>query len=126
MLYPTHFTHRDIEFDLENDQYRCLHGLDYPLTGKYTPSDVQRVTQIFEHPQFFVNGADSNDIIQGKLGDCWFLSALATASTAKGLVEKFCVAVSDPSPPTAYARLISTSTTERRRGWHLRVHLFPR
>jgi hypothetical protein len=42
-----------------------------------------------------VNGAaDSNDIIQGKLGDCWFLSALATASTAKGLVDKFCVAVS--------------------------------
>lgn len=83
---------RDVEFDLENDQYRCLHGLDFPVTGKYTPSDVQRVTQIFEHPQFFVNGADSNDIIQGKIGDCWFLSALATVSTAKGLVEKFCVA----------------------------------
>ncbi|GLB44576.1 putative peptidase C2 family protein [Lyophyllum shimeji] len=83
---------RDIEFDLENDQYRCLHGLDFPPTGKYVPSDVQRVTQIFEKPQFFVNGADSNDIIQGKLGDCWFLSALATVSTAKGLVEKFCVA----------------------------------
>jgi hypothetical protein len=86
---------RDVEFDLENDQYRCLHGLDFPLTGKYIPSDVQRVTQIFERPLFFVNGADSNDIIQGKLGDCWFLSALATVSTAEGLVEKFCVAVSD-------------------------------
>ncbi|RDB20781.1 Calpain-9 [Hypsizygus marmoreus] len=83
---------RDIEFDLENDQYRCLHGLDFPATGKYMPSDVQRVTQIFDKPQFFVNGADSNDIIQGKLGDCWFLSALATVSTAQGLVEKFCVA----------------------------------
>ena len=99
MVYPTYLPHRDIEFDLENDQYRCLHGLDYPITGKYTPSDVQRVTQIFEHPQFFVNGADSNDIIQGKLGDCWFLSALATVSTANGLVEKFCVAVSDPPLP---------------------------
>ncbi|KAG5649945.1 hypothetical protein H0H81_001370 [Sphagnurus paluster] len=81
---------RDVEFDLENDQYRCLHGLDFPATGKYVPSDVQRVTQIFDNPQFFVDGADSNDIIQGKLGDCWFLSALATVSTAKGLVEKFC------------------------------------
>ncbi|KAG6865595.1 hypothetical protein C0991_001144, partial [Blastosporella zonata] len=83
---------RDIEFDLENDQYRCLHGLDFPPTGKYTPSDVQRVTQIFDKPQFFVDGADSNDIVQGKIGDCWFLSALATVSTAKGLVENFCVA----------------------------------
>ncbi|KAF9461870.1 hypothetical protein BDZ94DRAFT_1310221 [Collybia nuda] len=83
---------RDVEFDLENDQYRCLHGLDFPVTGKYCPSDVQRVTQIFEQPRFFANGADSNDIIQGKLGDCWFLSALATISTAKGLVEKLCVA----------------------------------
>jgi len=85
---------RDVEFDLENDMYRCLHGLDYPLTGKYAPSDVQRVTQIFDKPHFFVNGVDSNDIVQGKIGDCWFLSALATVSTAQGLVEKFCVAVS--------------------------------
>lgn len=63
------------------------------------PSDIQRVTQIFDKPQFFVDGADSNDIIQGKLGDCWFLSALATVSTAKGLVDKFCVAVSVLSSP---------------------------
>jgi hypothetical protein len=59
----------------------------------YTPSDVQRATQIFDKPSFFIDGADSNDIVQGALGDCWFCSALATMSTAKGLVEKFCVAV---------------------------------
>ncbi|KAF8651468.1 hypothetical protein AX16_004767 [Volvariella volvacea WC 439] len=85
---------RDIEFDIEHDKKRCLHGLasadiDPP---KYTPSDVQRVTEIFENPQFFVDGAGSNDIVQGNLGDCWFLSALATMSGCKGLVEKFCVA----------------------------------
>ncbi|KAG6850390.1 hypothetical protein H0H93_013945 [Arthromyces matolae] len=83
---------RDVEFDIETDEYRCLHGLDFPPTGKYTPSDVQRVTQIFDKPQFFINEADSNDIIQGKIGDCWFLSALTTISTAKGLIEKICVA----------------------------------
>lgn len=105
---------RDVEFDLENDQYRCLHGLDFPVTGKYTPSDVQRVTQIFEHPQFFVNGADSNDIIQGKIGDCWFLSALATVSTAKGLVEKFCVAVSDRPNSSSTLMLISFDRETRR------------
>ncbi|KAF8877897.1 hypothetical protein BD779DRAFT_1677100 [Infundibulicybe gibba] len=84
---------RDIEFDLENDRDRCLHGLHAPYAlAKYNPSDVQRVTEIFKNPQFFVNGADSNDIIQGRLDDCWFLSALATISTAKGLVEEFCAA----------------------------------
>ncbi|KAJ6461187.1 hypothetical protein C8R47DRAFT_1160099 [Mycena vitilis] len=82
---------RDIEFDLENDKDACLNGLT--ISGEYyAPSDVRRVTQIFENPQFFVDGASSNDIQQGALGDCWFLSAMATMSTSEGLVEKFCVA----------------------------------
>ncbi|RDB16001.1 Calpain-9 [Hypsizygus marmoreus] len=80
---------RDIEFDLETDFQRCLHGLSQPC---YSPSDVQRVTQIFDMPSFFIDGADSNDIAQGAIGDCWFVSALATMASAKGLVEKFCVA----------------------------------
>ncbi|KAG7087765.1 hypothetical protein E1B28_013706 [Marasmius oreades] len=83
---------RDHEFDLENDTERCLHGLG--CAERYTPSDVQRVTQIFEKPRFFVDGTSSNDIIQGlyTIGDCWFVSALATIATWEGLVEKFCVA----------------------------------
>ncbi|KAJ7113978.1 hypothetical protein C8R44DRAFT_676421 [Mycena epipterygia] len=82
---------RDIEFDLENDKTRCLFGLS-KKDREYAPSDVQRVTKIFKDPSFFIDGAESNDIVQGRLGDCWFLSALATMSTAKGLLEKFCVA----------------------------------
>ncbi|KAG6809999.1 hypothetical protein H0H92_013781 [Tricholoma furcatifolium] len=86
---------RDIEFDLELDRNRCLHGLtdlSDPDFSQFNPSDVQRVTQIFSKPSFFIDGANANDIVQGALGDCWFVSALATMSTSGGLIEKFCVA----------------------------------
>ncbi|KAK7026056.1 hypothetical protein VNI00_015784 [Paramarasmius palmivorus] len=79
---------RDHEFDLQNDRHRCLHGLS---AIRYEPSDVRRVTQIFNNPEFFVDGADSN-IVQGAIENAWFVSALATMSTSKGLVERFCVA----------------------------------
>jgi hypothetical protein len=92
-----------------NSVHGSLNGL-VPNDENYNPSDVQRVTQIFKKPQFFVDGvrqviyvvgwwtlinrqADSGDLVQGQIGDCWFISALATMSTARGLVEKFCVAV---------------------------------
>ncbi|KAG6837412.1 hypothetical protein H0H93_010030 [Arthromyces matolae] len=57
---------RDVEFDLELDRKRCLHGLD---SNQFSPSDVQRVTQIFSNPSFFIDGADSNDLVQGAIGD---------------------------------------------------------
>jgi hypothetical protein len=31
-------------------------------------------------------------LIQGAIGDCWFISALATMATKKDLVKRFCVA----------------------------------
>ncbi|CAE6479474.1 unnamed protein product [Rhizoctonia solani] len=83
---------RDVEFDLEEDKERCLHGLGTPPTKQYAPSDVMRVTQIFDEPRFFIDGANWSDITQGRLGDCWFLSALATVSTMEDLIEKICVA----------------------------------
>ncbi|KAF7299680.1 Calpain catalytic domain-containing protein [Mycena chlorophos] len=82
--------YRDIDFDVENDQDRCLNGL--VITDIYNPSDVQRVTELFDNPQFFPNG-HSNEIIQGqKCSNCWFISALAATSTVESLVEKYCVA----------------------------------
>jgi hypothetical protein len=45
-----------------------LNGLT-PNDEGYSPSDVQRVTEIFDEPQFFIDGADSSDIVQGAIGD---------------------------------------------------------
>ncbi|KAF7345588.1 Calpain catalytic domain-containing protein [Mycena venus] len=81
----------DVEFDLENDRELCLFGLS-ANDRNFRPSGVERVTKIFPEPSFFVDGVDSNDIVQGPLGDCYFLSALSTMTTSDGLIEKFCVA----------------------------------
>ncbi|KAG8961072.1 hypothetical protein FRC03_005810 [Tulasnella sp. 419] len=81
--------YRDIDFDFIEDQDLCLHGLS--KSSIYSPSDVLRVTQIFDNPKFFVDGATSGDLAQGAIGDCWFISAMAIVASA-GLIEKICVA----------------------------------
>ncbi|KAG8778596.1 hypothetical protein FRC16_003788 [Serendipita sp. 398] len=67
---------RDQDFDLENDMYTCLNGLGGGDEA-YSPAGILRVTEIFENPVFFKDGATSSDIAQGGVGDCWFLAALA-------------------------------------------------
>lgn len=85
--------YRDTEFDLEYDEWRCLQGYE-PEEDTSSGKDVQRVTEIFDKPVFFPQGgaANSTAIKQGSLGDCYFLSALATVSGLPGLMEKICVA----------------------------------
>ncbi|KAG8701825.1 hypothetical protein FRC09_005112, partial [Ceratobasidium sp. 395] len=100
--------YRDIEFDLEEDRERCLYGLATPDEDRANPSDalranqdgarakcpldVLRVTQIFDKPQFFIDGASCSDVAQGALGNCWFMSAISVVSTMEGLVERICPA----------------------------------
>ncbi|KAH7322212.1 hypothetical protein B0J17DRAFT_683969 [Rhizoctonia solani] len=90
--------YRDIEFDLEGDKERCLYGLNAPkydpendILPPPGPADVLRVTQIFEEPEFFIDGANSSDVAQGYLGNCWFMSAVSTVATSEGLINRICV-----------------------------------
>ncbi|OBT63200.1 hypothetical protein VE03_07754 [Pseudogymnoascus sp. 23342-1-I1] len=59
------------------------------------PPAVKRVGDIFDNPQFYVDGASAKDVRQGGSGDCWFMSALmalCNSSGADSLLEKVCVA----------------------------------
>jgi len=63
--------------------------------GPPLPPSVKRVGDIFDDPQFFVDGANAKDVRQGYNGDCWFLSALMALCNLSGegsLIEKICVA----------------------------------
>jgi len=66
--------------------------IEYDLKRTPQPKSVKRVGDIFENPQFFINGATPNDVRQGSLGDCWFMSALDTLGNKPGLIERVCVA----------------------------------
>jgi Calpain family cysteine protease len=60
------------------------------------PQSVKRVRQIFDKPEFFVDGATADDVRQGLAGDCWFLSAISALccmepSELGNLVERVCV-----------------------------------
>ncbi|KAL3476215.1 hypothetical protein BJX99DRAFT_146121 [Aspergillus californicus] len=82
--------HFDIEMDLKSGQRSCLDGLD-EQNDAMRPRGVKRVTEIFENPQFYVNGPTASDVRQGRDGDCWFMAALCTMGNKDGLIEKICV-----------------------------------
>ncbi|KFZ17878.1 hypothetical protein V501_01497 [Pseudogymnoascus sp. VKM F-4519 (FW-2642)] len=86
--------HFDIEFDLKWGKRDCLETLKTPNREKsiFRPKSVKRVGDIFENPQFFINGPEAKDIRQGQDGDCWLLAGLCTLSNKKGLIERVCVA----------------------------------
>ncbi len=63
---------------------------DYDLD--FHPKAVKRVVDIFDEPQFYIDGPTANDVRQGRDGDCWLMAALCTMSNKPGLIEKICVA----------------------------------
>jgi len=51
----------------------------------------KRPHEICSNPQLFVDGVSSGDVIQGALGDCWFLGALAVVATRIDLIKEIIV-----------------------------------
>ncbi|GLE04739.1 hypothetical protein PINS_up013718 [Pythium insidiosum] len=87
--------YRDPHFDLSTMGTFCLHGLRQDkedAQGVSEPGTAKRVGDIYDKPQFFVDGIDAGDIKQGGAGDCWFLAAVATIANMPSLLESICVA----------------------------------
>lgn len=65
---------------------------DGDADSEFRPQAVKRVVDIFDDPQFFIDGPTANDVRQGRDGDCWLMAALCTISNKPGLIERCCVA----------------------------------
>lgn len=59
---------------------------------RFDPKAVKRVVDIFDAPEFYIDGPTANDVRQGRDGDCWLMAALCTLSNKPGLIERCCVA----------------------------------
>lgn len=80
----------------------CLHNgtlfedLEFPMADSSlqfeedTKQQIEwmRPTEIVENPTFFLDGFSRFDIVQGELGDCWFLSSAANLTLNSEMFER--------------------------------------
>ena len=94
--YALNQKYTDVHFDLESDlkvtgNRDCIDGLVDDRDTKDQPWDVKRVTDLFDNPRFFSEGAGFDDIMQGGLGDCWLMSAFSILTCREGSIDRVCV-----------------------------------
>ncbi|VDO28898.1 unnamed protein product [Onchocerca flexuosa] len=56
-----------------------------PVLATFQALELQ---EIVDKPQLFVEGASANDVTQGKLGNCWFVSACSALTHNQALLKK--------------------------------------
>jgi hypothetical protein len=81
-------TFTDPEFGGQN---LCAKSLYFDATpkGSLPPSSIDwvRMEYISKNPVFLNEGANANDVMQGALGNCWFISALSVIATKDHLLR---------------------------------------
>ncbi|XP_061455097.1 calpain-6 isoform X2 [Rhineura floridana] len=78
-----------------------------PPPGKV---EWKRPKELCEDPHLFVNGISSHDLLQGKLGNCWFVAACSCLALRENLWQKVIPNVKeqewDPKQPEKYAGIV--------------------
>ena len=76
--------------DKDDEAVDSLYFEDIP-SGYPKPSQMQwlRPNQISQEkrPEFIDDGAETNDVIQGAIGDCWFIGALSVLATEDAYIR---------------------------------------
>ena len=68
----------------------CLYVKGKPPTASHAkPKELvwKRPEEIFKNSSFFRENISSNDVVQGSLGNCWFIGALSVLATRDELVR---------------------------------------
>lgn len=58
------------------------------LSGSGSGAEWRRLGEMTDEPKIFEDGSDPDDVVQGRLGSCYLLGALAGLSVVPGLVER--------------------------------------
>ncbi|CAG9315691.1 unnamed protein product [Blepharisma stoltei] len=81
----------------------CLYWNGVPPGSNYPPSEELEWVAPSDHYDcsFIKEGISTNDVIQGSLGDCWFIGALCVLATRDNLVRGSIESLSNPNEITA-------------------------
>lgn len=93
-------TQTDIDYETEpyvdNDfpcdtrsLYRTEENSEIP-SGLHEVTQWLRTTQIAKNPKLFVDGSAAEDVIQGRLGDCWFLGGTVNNRNKTRYIKSLC------------------------------------
>ena len=72
---------------MKNKESLYGEGAIPPGSPRDTNVEWYPLSEISDSAQFFSDGIESNDVIQGCLGDCWFISALSVLATKDFLLR---------------------------------------
>jgi Ca2+-binding EF-hand superfamily protein len=83
----------------------CLYWNKVPPSSSYPNPhseefEWRHASDVFMQPDFIKQGTESGDVIQGSLGDCWFIGALSVMALRDDLLYGNMEDVNDPSEIT--------------------------
>jgi hypothetical protein len=79
----------------EDPEFACTNAMLFPREESGEEVEWKRPSELNPAAQLFVGGVEGGDVVQGELGDCFFLGALSMVAVRPSLLEK-CIAKAAP------------------------------